>query len=82
MLRRRGSFCLHVDATAIWFSGQIDAKSKIALQGNGTHSSILRKRSIARQVIGVVKNGAREREQERERERERGGETYESIQLQ
>lgn len=36
---------------------------KIALRGNGTHS-MPRKRSIARQVIGVVKNGVREEARE------------------
>jgi len=64
--RSSGPFSLHVDAV-IRFWRQIDAESKIALQGNGTHSSIPCKRSIARQVIGIVKNDVRERERERER---------------
>lgn len=66
---RSGTFFSRIDATVIRFRGQIDAKSKIALQGNGTHSSIPRKRSIARQVIGIVKNGVRAKENGKERER-------------
>lgn len=61
----------HVDATVIRFRGQIDAESKIALRSNGTHSSI-RKCSIARQVIGVVKNRARAKENGKEREKDFG----------
>lgn len=74
--RSERSVLLHsrVDGTVIRFRGQIDAESKIALRGNGTHSSMPRKRSIARQVIGVVKNGSRacKRERVMERNRRRG----------
>jgi len=37
--------------------GQMDAESKIALRSNGILSSMPCKRSIARQIIDVVRNG-------------------------